>query len=78
MEVMVICDELGQAVSAKGGIPRINSVIFRVKQSVVEIQSLEDSISVRKRSEQNESKSAWSFKNFSEVAGLPDEKSLEE
>ena len=63
----MICDELGQAVSAKGDIPRVNPVIFRVKQSVV-----------RKRSEQNESKSAWSFKNFSEVAGLPDEKSLEE
>jgi hypothetical protein len=39
MEVMVICDELGQAVSAKGDIPRVNPVIFRVKQSVVEIQS---------------------------------------
>ena len=39
MEVMVICDELGQAVSAKGGIPRINSVILRVEKRVVEIQS---------------------------------------
>ena len=36
MEVMVICDELGQAVSAKGDIPRVNPVIFRVKQMSVD------------------------------------------